>query len=267
MLGCSALGAVAMGFRQQLSESWRKELLETRLEVQVELANRRVAMQLEALGLTREQVEQGVRSERDLAYFELQIAEAEAEATIKELELEEVQRSGKEPDDALSAPLVDGRDFVSERTEARREVARRHLEVVRSDVELSRQRAEAGLVSEDEVLARHLIARQAELRLESLDRQLELRRAYLDKEITAVEVELRMLEAEAQNRLALLDRQRAHFQRELERYQAAVDDGSMHPASVAQLRAQVAETEAQLRLAQTELEIVQRELEERASRR
>lgn len=267
MLGCVALGAVAMGFSQQLSDSWRKELLETRLEVQVELANQRVAMQLEALDLTREQVEHGVRSDRDLIHFELQTAEAKAEATIKELELQEVRRSGKEPQDALSSPLVDDRDFVSERIEARMEVARRHLEVVRRDVELARQRAEAGVVSEDEVRARNLIARQAQLRLKSLNEQLELRRAYLDKQITAVEVELRLLEVEAQNRLALLERQRAHFQRELERYQAAIDVGAMNPASGVQLRAQLAEIQGQVRLAEAELAIVQRELEARALHR
>lgn len=120
------------------------------------MANQRVAAQLEALGLTREQVEQGVCGDRDLVYFELQIAQAEADATIRELELEEVRRSGKEPQDALSSPLVDGRDFVSERIQAHREVAFRHLAVVRRDVELNQRRAESGLVSEDEVQARNL---------------------------------------------------------------------------------------------------------------
>jgi len=267
LLGGVALGAAAMGFSQQISDAWRKELLETRLEVQVELANQRVAMQLEALGLTREQVEQGVRSDRDLVYFELQIAQSEADATIRELELEEVRRSGKEPQDALSSPLVDGRDFVSERIEAHREVALRHLDAVRRDVELTQRRAAGGLVSEDEVRARSLIARQAELRVESLDRQLELRRAYLDSEITAVVVELKLLEEEAQNQLALLDRESEHFQREMERYQAAIDAGVMHPVTIAQIRARVAEIEGQLRLAQAELDIVQRELALRAAGR
>jgi outer membrane protein TolC len=64
-----------------------------------------------------------------------------------------------------------------------------------------------------------------------------------------------------------LERERAHFQRELERYQAAVDVEMIHPATVAQLRAQVAEIEGQLRLAEAELQIVQRELETRAMRR
>jgi outer membrane protein TolC len=261
------LGAAAMGFSQQLSDAWRKELLEARLEVQVELARQRVETQLEVLGLTREQVEQGVRSDRDLIYFELQIAQAEADARISELKLEEVRRSGREPLGELSSPLVDGRDFVSEKIQVQMEVARHHLEVVRQDEELARRRAEAGLVSDDEVRARNLVARQAELQLESLAQQLELRSAYLDSEITAVEAELRLLEVKAQSQVVLLDHRREHFQRELERFQDAVGAGAMHPAAAAQLSTGVAEAEAQLRLAKAELEIVQRELERRSVKR
>jgi hypothetical protein len=255
-----------MGASQQLSDAWRRDLLETRLEVQLELAQQRVAMQLEALGLTREQVEQGVRSDRDLMYHELQIAQAEAEARTTELELEELRRSGREPLGKLSSPLVDGRDFVSEKIEVRMEVARHHLDLVRRDEQRARERAEVGIVSEDEVRARNLVALQAELQLQSLAEQLELRRAYLDSEITAVEAELKLLEVETQNKLVLLDHQRRHFQRELERFQTAMGVGPTHPAA-AQMRTRVAEVEGQLRLAQAELAIVQRELERRSGRR
>ncbi|UCC81945.1 MAG: hypothetical protein JSW46_13160 [Gemmatimonadota bacterium] len=265
--GSVVLGAAAMGFSQQLSDAWRRELAEARLEVQIDLARQRAQVQLEVLGLTREQVEQGVRSDRDLMYFELQIVEAEAAVRTMELELEEVRRSGREPTGELSSPLVDGRDFVSERIQVRMEVARHHLDVVRRDEVLVRQQAEAGVVSEDEVRARNLVAMQAELQLESLARQLEIRRAYLDSEITAVEAELRLLEVEAQNQVVLFEHQREYFQREVERFQAAIDTGVMRPAAAAQLRAQVAEVQGQLRLARAELEIVQRELERRSVNR
>ncbi len=265
--GSVVLGAAAMGFSQQLSDAWRRELLEARLEVQLELAQQRVELQLETLGLTREQVEQGVRSDRDLMYFELQIAEAEAAAKTTELELEELRRSGREPLGELSSPLVDGRDFVSERIQVRMEVARHHLDVVRHDEERARQRAEAGLISDNEVQARNLVALQAELQLESLAKQLELRRAYLDSEITAVEAELKLIEVQTQNQVVLLNARRDHFQRELEHMEEAVGLGSMHPAAAAQLRTGVAEVEGALRLAQAELEIVQRELERRSLNR
>lgn len=267
IVGSVVLGAAAMGFTQQLSDAWRRELAEARLEVHVDLARQRVQAQLEALGLTREQVEQGVRSDRDLMYFELQIAEAEANARVMELELEEVRRSGREPTGELSSPLVDGRDFVSERIQVRMDVARHHLDVVRRDEELAREQAEVGVISEDEVQARNLVAMQAELQLQSLARQLEIRRAYLDSKITAVEAELKLLEVETQNQVVLLEHQSEYFEREAQRYQAAIDAGAIGPAAAAQLRTRVAEVQGQLRLAKAELEIVQRELERRSVNR
>jgi outer membrane protein TolC len=267
MMGSVALGAAAMGASQQLGEAWRKELLEARLEVQLELAQQRVQMQLETLGLTREQVELGLQTDRELLIFEFQIAQAEADARITELELDEIRSSGREPLGELSSPLVDGRDFVSEKIRVRMEVAAHHLDLVRGEQARVRSRADVGVVSEDEVQAQNLVARQAELQLEGLGQQLELRRAYLDSEISAVEAELKLLEAETQNRVILLDQQRQYFQQELDRFQAAMDAGTMPAVAPAQMRTRVAEMEAQLRLAQAELEIVRRELERRAAQR
>jgi hypothetical protein len=265
--GSVILGAAAMGFTQQLSESWRRELLEARLELQLQLAQQRVEMQLDALGLTRREVEQGVRSDKDLLYFELRIAEAEADARTRALELEELRQSGREPQGVLSAPLVDGRDFVSEKIKVRMQVARHYLELTQGEVELAREQADVGVVSEDQVQARSLVAQEAEAQLQSLAQQLELRSAYLDDELTAVEVELKMLEAEAQSRVVVLRRQSDYFQNELARYQAQVNSGVMHAAALAELSTRVAEVAGQLRLAMAELEIVQRELQRRSTRR
>ena len=267
MLGSVALGAAAMGASQQLGETWRRELLEARLEVQLQLAQQRVQTQLEALGLTREQVELGLQTDQDLIYFELKIAQAETDAKIVELELEELRESGREPLGELSSPLVNGRDFVSERIEARMDLARHHLMVVQSEQQRVQDRADIGVVSEDEVAAQQVVTMEAEQQLVMLQEQLEVRQSYLDSEISAVEAELRLLELEAQGRVVLLDQQRQYFQQMLDGFQAAIDAGSMHPAAEIQMRTQVAEMEAQLQLAQAELEIVQRELERRREAR
>jgi len=267
MLGSVGLGAAAMGASQQLQESWRRELLEARLEVQLQLAQQRLAVQLDAIGLTRQQVEQGVVSDRELLYVELQIEQAEADATVLQLELEEIRLTGREPAGELSSPLVDGRDFVSERIQARMAVARRHLDVRERTRERARQQVDLGIASERELQAHDLVVTEAELTLESLAKQLEVRQAYLDEEITAVEAELRLLEMEAENRVALLDRRRQYFELELERFQDVIDAGAVHPTAAAQMRTQVAEIDAELRLAQQELEIVRRELERRAAER
>ncbi len=267
MLGSVVLGAAAMGASQQLGETWRRELLEARLEVQLQLAQQRVEMQLEALGLTREQVEQGIVTDRDLMYFEFQIAQAKTDAKIMELELEEIRQSGRESLGELSSPLVNGRDFVSERIQARIELARHHLDLVQRERQRIQDRANVGVVSENEVSAQNLVAMEAEKQLETLAEQLELRRSYLDSEITAVEAELRLLELEAQSRVVLLDEKREYFQREVDHFQDAIRLGTMSPMVATQLTTRVAEVEAQLQLAQAELEIVQRELERRREAR
>ncbi len=267
MLGSVALGAAAMGASQQLGEGWRKELLEARLEVQLELARQRVQMQLETLGMTRGQVEQGLQSDRELLYFEFQIAQAETDAKIMELELEEIRQSGREPLGELSSPLVNGRDFVSERIEARMELARHHLALVRGEQQRIADMADAGTVSQNDVRAHGLVALEAEQQLQMLEQQLEVRQAYLDSEITAVQAELKLLELESESQVAILEEKLQYFQREFDRFQAARDAGTMHAVAVVQMRTQVAEVEGQLRLAESELDIVRRELERRAAER
>ena len=267
MVGSVVLGAAAMGASQQLGETWRRELLEARLEVQLQLAQQRVQTQLQALGLTREQVELGLQTDNDLIYFELKIAQAETDAKIVQLELEELQQSGREPLGELSSPLVNGRDFVSERIEARMNLARHHLMVVRSEQQRMRERADLGVMSESDVAGQRIVTIEAEQQIMTLQEQLDLRRSYLDSQITAVEAELRLLELEAQSRVVVLDQQRQYFQQMLNGFQDAIDAGSMHPAAEVQMRTQVDEMEAQLQLAQAELDIVQRELERRRENR
>ncbi len=267
MLGSVALGAAAMGASQQIEESWRRELLEARLEVQLRLAKQRVQTLLEAIGLTREQVEQGVRADRDLMYVELKVAQAEADARVTELELEEIRRSGREPLGELSSPLVDGRDFVSEKIQVRIQVARHLLDVVERTKETTRQRVEVGVVNKRELQAQDLVTMEAELQLDALAEQLEVRRQFLDSEISAVEAELKLLEVETHNRVVLLDRRRQYFLAELDHLRPAIEAGSLHPMAVAEMQTSVAEIEAELRLAEEEQRIVRRELERRAAQR
>lgn len=264
MIGSVTLGAAAMGAAQQIQNSWRRELLEARLEVQLQMAQQRLNAQREGLETTRQQVELGVRNELDLVHFELQIAQSETDLHLRVLDLDEVQQSGREPLDDLSAPRVDGRDFVSERLRLRMDLASRHLDVVMREAGRTRDQVTLGIIGEQEAEARDLATREAELQLDALRRQLDLRSEFLDSDLSAVEAELKTLEVEARNRVVLLDQQLRFVRGELDRYQAAIAAGTVHPITAANMRTQVVEIEAQLQLAQQELMIVQRELERRA---
>ena len=261
------LGAGAMGASQQLQESWRAELLEARLEVQLEMAQQRLQMQRETLEHTRGEVEQGIRTARDLMYAELQIAQAQSEAAITQLEFEEIRESGREPLGELSSPLVGDRDFVSEKIQIRMHVASLHRNTIRSELERERSMMEAGLVGSRDVQGRNLSLREAELQLDGLARRLDVRQAYLNADISAVEAELQVLELEVQNRMVLLNEQRQFFQSQFERMQEMADEGTVGASDLSGMEMQIAEIEGQLRMAETEFGIVQRELARRAGSR
>ena len=274
LLGLAALvmisvvfGAGAMAASQQIEESWRRELLGASLDVRLDLAMRRLDMQLEELDRVRERVEQGLIDERELTHFELQIAQAETDAKILELEREEIRLSGRQPLGKVSSPLVNGQDFVSEKIHARMALQQRHLEVMQSELDRTVERYQLGLIQEQEVLARELAAQEAEAGLRVLQRELGIRQDFVDDEISAVEAELLVLQAESERKSLLLNQQIDLVQLEMERVQAQIDAGLVDPLAMTQADMHIAELEAELMLARIEMEVLQRELEARSGRR
>ena len=199
--------------------------------------------------------------------IELQIAQTELDGQMVALELEEVRRSGREPLSELSAPLVDGRDFVSEKENLRRELARRHLDVAQGEAARTRLRAAVGVAGQLDVPPVDLAVAELELELQGYDRRLVIRRAYLATEISAVEAELQVLELEAENRLVLLDGQGELLQLEMAQVESRVAVGIMSQLDATPMRTQISEHEALQRLAEAELQIVRRELERRRAER
>ena len=183
------------------------------------------------------------------------------------MDLEEFGASGLEPRDELSAPLVDGRDFVSERIRIRMDVDRRHLAVVKWEEARTLERFEVGVATELEVQERNLATHETQLQLEALERQLEIRQSYLGGDVSPVEAELMALENETRARIALLERQRQYRGLELQRVQRAIELGSQSLDLAVQIQTRFAEVDAQLGLAEAELDIVRRELARRANER
>ncbi len=274
LLGMGALvmisvvfGAGAMAASQQIEESWRRELLEVSLDVRLDLALRRLEMQLEELGRVEERVEQGLVEERELTYFGLQIAEAETDAKILELEREELRLSGQQPVGKVSSPLVNGRDFVSERIQVRMALQQRHVDLMQSELDREIDRYQLGLIDEQDMLGRELAVQESEAALQVLQEELEIRQDFVEAEISAVEAEIRVLQAESERRERLLNQQMELVLLQMDRVQAQIDAGLVSPIAAAQAELQVAELEAELMLAQIELEVLRRELDARTERR
>jgi len=263
----AVFGAAAMGASYQIEESWRKELLTSSLEVRLNLALQRVEMSAEEYQRIEGQFDVGVIGEETLAMARLQLADAEAQAKTLELELEEIRITGRESVGEVSSPLVDGRDFVSERIRLQMEGAAQQLEVAASELQRMQQRYEVGVVDRIGLTDVEAAVRQYEGQLTSHQRRLEIRQTFLAGELTAVEAELRVLEAEAEERansfrvqMDLADLQREYFE-------SRAASGAFDQMALRQTEFRLAELEAEVRLAELEMEILRRELESRRQRR
>lgn len=205
--------------------------------------------------------QQNAVTERELGHFEAQHLHAESEFTIRELELAETLITGKQPNDALSAPLVDGRDFVTERMAARRRPIQRHLELAIDQANRHQELAEAGLADAMDLKGAQFEVAAIEEELIELDKRIALRASFVADELSAAEVELQGMRL-----AAVAARERAARERELlveqyNRFAKLSERGQVTPSELRAVEAQLRTFEAQMELADVELRILDQKLE------
>jgi len=261
------LGAAAMGASYQIEESWRKQLLIASLEVRTNLAAQRVALVAEEYQRIETQFEVGTISEEALSMARLQLADAESQARMLELELEEIRISGREPLGEVSSPLVGGRDFVSERIRAHLDGAARQLEVAALELQRMQERYEMGVVDRVGLTSVEAAVRQYEGQVETQQDRLRIREAFLAGEFTAMEAELRALETEAEERSDSMRQQMQLAELEREYFEQEVAVGNVDALTLRQVEFRFAELNAEVRLVELELEILRRELAARRQQR
>jgi hypothetical protein len=256
-----ALGAAAMGASYQIEESWRKELLVSKLEMRANLVGQRLQMLAGEMERLERQYEAGVISKETLGQSRLQLAEAEMQAKMTQLEMEEVMLSGREPNDEFSAPLVDGRDFVSERIRLQVELLNRHLQAAVEELQRAQERVEAGVTRRAEVDALQVAMREVMAQRDVQENRLTMREGILQGRISPLEAELVQLRADAEHRAEVLRLRLTGAATEVEDYRSRVAAGVADEGTLRQMELQLSEIEAQLQLAEREQQIVEGELD------
>jgi hypothetical protein len=244
---CGAAGVKATG---EVRDARTRDYFLRQADLRVELA----AMQLRLLDERAHEVgvrfADGVVDEETLLTARHEVEMARLELRHLQLDREEIAARGREPLQSLSAPLVGGRDFVSERLAV--EIARTEGVIRLIEDRTARRRAlvERGLLRADEVRAESLDGIAARGQLEMIRSRLELRRRFLTGDLAAAEVE----------RLAIIDDSR----RELEILAPALDLARQRLARSAELREQGLIPADEVRHA--ELELMHLEFEHRRAR-
>lgn len=242
---CLALGTVSNFATAQVRDTVRRDSLLDSARSQVELLRLREQVAQKQFEEYSRKAALGVISKEELSAMRAALMEIEAKLVRSALNIAEIQAASLPPRDDLNAPLVKGRDFVKERietdiTRAQQENAAREqalaeverqlrvgvvgeLAVKEAKAESERAQQKVMLSAEklrlrEEYVQKKTPVDQLTSRLDSVQRDLDLKQALLSHDVAATRVQLlqKQYAAGAAAELDLLRAQVELKERELE---------------------------------------------------
>lgn len=254
MLLSMVIGGAAVAAAYEAQSNVRRDQLAANFEQRLDLAKRRHAMMVEQVQTTEQRVAVGVANNIDLLEARIKVAEAEAQVQATEMQLAEVRVTGQEPRNELSAPLVSGRDFVSQRLRTEMNVPRMTLTLEGARVQDMQRRFEIGVADAVAVEAARVRMLEVQAAFETFERKLEIRQKFLKGAADAVETDLRVLEADAEQLKKTLTPKLALARKEGDLVATKVSAGlaqqmELSEATLRRLELETALTKAELDLA------------------
>jgi hypothetical protein len=262
MLVSMGLGAGVMAAAMQAQDGARRARLVLEFEGQAELARQRLATVTTQLQATEGRIAIGTATQEERLQRRVDVAEAQAQLTASDLQLQEVRVTGQAPLDDLSAPAVAGRDFVSERLRAGSGVPEAALELERLRLRELERRQALGASDALEVEAARTRAFEVQVAIEAVRRKIEIRQRFLEGGAGAAETELRALEATAQSRLKTLAPQIALAQKQLDRTTAKVALGATDRIELAEATLRMQRLETERAKAELDVEVVRGQIQQ-----
>ncbi len=216
--GVLLLGVAATKAADIIKDSWRKKIEIARLETEVKIKTAFLESWKEWSAQMENKRALGMISNEETLASKSASQEAAAELGRAILDLEEAKASGEAPRNELYAPLVGGRDFVSERLEVEKRSWRFEMDLRRERIEPTlRHRVELGLIPKsdlDDVLAWLSVD---EAGIKDIENRLALRRRFLAGEISAGELEI-------QTRMSAAEKDLSEAQSEIDTVGKGMED-------------------------------------------
>lgn len=258
-----AFGAVGAAAAYQVQSSQRRGDLISALEQRAEVARQRLKLSTDAQTNTERRLSLGHGNQQDVLEARAKTAEAEAQIKSLESQVEEVRITGREPSSEISAPLVNGRDFVSERFQIEMAVPQAVLELERlrlRDLERSVSHGAVSLLEVEEARPR---VTEADAGVEAFRKKLEIRQQFLARKIDAATAELRILEAEAEMNEKALAPKIELARKESQSTDAKVRSGAASTMDQAEAAMRLEELEMERAKAHLDLARVRQQLDQR----
>jgi hypothetical protein len=200
--GLLLMGVAATKAADVIKDSWRKKIEVARLETEVKIKRAFLELKNEKADGAEERFSLGLVSEDEALTAKLGAERSASDLERSLLDLEEVKASGEAPRDELYAPLIGGRDFISERLEVERKILKSDLDLRRARIERTlRKRIDLGVVPKSALDEFQASLSGQEAALEDLEKRLTLRRRFRAGEISAGELEIQARMSAAEKEL------------------------------------------------------------------
>lgn len=260
VVSMAAGGAVvAAAYQSQVNE--RRDLVAAAYEQRLALAQQRLSLAVEGLNGIKRRVAVGLATNRELMEEQFKVVEAEAEVKTTQLQLEEVRLTAQDVVTTMSAPMVRGRDFVTERWQAEMAVATFALDKEKTLLEDVQRRVQIGVVDPAEVEVSRAKVGELEAALQARQRKLDIRKRFLNREFDATRADLRGLEVDAELRQRTLRLQLDLAKRETDRVAARVQKGIASGVDEMQARLKLLSLTAEAAKTEMDLALIRKRLE------
>jgi hypothetical protein len=249
-------GAAGVWAADEVQEHRVREMLLAEVEGQLQIAGLQLEIVRENMAEVEDLYEQGLTTSEALQASRVQLREAESQYSLLVLDQEEIRITGREPRNAPSAPLVEGRDFVFQRLAIQAAVAREQVALIEGRLNRARELQQMGAADSESVAQAALALAEARHGLEMLSIRLSLRDRYLEGALSREEMELELDKTQAMKDLELHTRVFENALANLRRLEDRQQMGMISESAVRQARLALVQAEVEVELARRRLEII-----------
>ena len=262
MVVSMGVGAAAVAAAYESQDSQRRDDLTRGFEQRADLARQRLALVTDEQRAIEQGVAVGRATNEELAQSRIKVAAAQAQVKLTELQLEEIRLTGREPRVELSSPRVSGRDFVGDRLRIELSVPETALAIERARLRDTETRFSVGIANTFDVEIARMRVLEMEVALDGFRKKLDIRQKMLSGAVDAVETELRVLEAEADQRRRILQPKLEMARREVDRIKSRVEVGIASNLEFTEATLRRLQLETELTSADLELAVVRRKIDQ-----
>ena len=254
------IGGIVVAAAYQAQSTEERQAVKARANQRVALAQQRVSLAADAVRLAERQTSVGVEPQDTLFEARFKLSEAQAQLQSLLLEAAEVDVSGHDPVTVVSAPLVGGRDFVSERWKAEMQIPVAALDAERARLQTLERRVSVGAASNVDAEVSRTRIRELESAVQALKEKIGTRERFLKKEIDGPLAELYILQTEAMQRHETVAPRLDLAKRVLKDMQARVEVGTAAMLDVSQAQLKLKELELEMTKVDVDLAVIRSQI-------